>query len=88
MLRIGVLLIDGGRRPPLPPPFRGRIRFGEAVDRFLADEGVDSGIEVEGDKLAGVFACRNHGKCESRRDDESMKHFFCALRLREMRSRP
>jgi hypothetical protein len=46
-----------------PPLCRGRSRFcliREAVDRLLADEGVDPGVEVEGDKLAGGFGCGIH----------------------------
>jgi len=33
----------------------------EAVDRFLADERIDTGIAVESDKLADAFDCRIHG---------------------------
>ena len=29
--------------------------IGEAVDRFVAESGIHSGVEIEGDKLAGVL---------------------------------
>jgi hypothetical protein len=41
------------------PRRRGNF-IGEAVDRLLADKRIDPGIEVEGDKLAGVFVCVVH----------------------------
>src|ERR1700754_1434480 len=37
MLRIGVLFKDGGQRPPVPPPKRGRERSG-ASGSVLADQ--------------------------------------------------
>jgi hypothetical protein len=47
-----------------PPPSRGRRSSGlfrHAIDRFLADERIGAGIEVEGDQVTRVLAAGIHG---------------------------
>jgi hypothetical protein len=66
MLSLGVLFTDGGHRPPMPPLFRGRRNIWQivrkAVDRFVAEECIDSGIAIKGEKFARVSVLGIHGR--------------------------